>query len=140
MSLPDSYIANMPSDPDLLPELGRVAWAAARLHAGVRDAINRLRGGASDRPFSATLGQALGELKHLAAKDDRRPDIVAWVDWAMDYAVRPRNKVIHTVTYTAEDGKQAIISLESGAQQRLRVPELRSVTAALIEASMKLPA
>lgn len=44
-SLPDSYVDLMPSDPDLFVELGRVAWAAARLHFGVRDAINRHPGG-----------------------------------------------------------------------------------------------
>ena len=56
-SLPDSYVDLMPSDPDLFVELGRVAWAAARLHFGVRDAINRHPGGC---PYGLVKRQGLG--------------------------------------------------------------------------------
>lgn len=78
-SLPDTYAESMPADPDLLVELGRVAWAAVRLHADVRDAINRHRRSTSMAPFGLTLGQAIGELNQLA-KNNGRADQCEWVE------------------------------------------------------------
>lgn len=137
--LPDSYVDSMPTDPDLLVELGRVAWAAARLHAGVRDAINRHHGVSSDKPFEATLGQAIAELERLAQASSRA-DQEDWVQLSGRPASRSRNAVIHAVTYTAEDGRQAIGTVDHSAPGRFLVPELRKVTLALIAASMTLPA
>ena len=137
--LPESYIDSMPSDPDLLVELGRVAWAAARLHAGVRDAINRHHGFPSDEPFEATLGRAIAELERLA-HGSSRADQVDWVQFSGRPASRSRNAVIHAITYTAEDGRQAIGTVDHSAPGRLLRSELRQVTRELIEASMTLPA
>ena len=129
----------MPSDPDLLADLGRVAWAAARLHAGVRDSINRHSGSTSIDPFERTLGGAIADLERLATSKGRADQ----VDWVRDFgrpANRLRNEVIHAVTFTASDGKQAIGTVDRTAPVRFLLPELRAVTLALIEASMKLPA
>lgn len=135
--LPDSYVDTMPCDTDLLVELGRVAWAAARLHAGVRDAINRHHGTSSDAPFECTLGQAIGELEGLA-NTAKRPDQAAWVRQFGRPASRRRNTVIHAITFTAEDGRQAIGTVDHSHPGRFLVPELRAVTLALIHASMML--
>ena len=43
-------VARMPIDPDLLVPLGKVMWAAIRLHAGVRDSINAVENSPSDEP------------------------------------------------------------------------------------------
>ena len=128
----------MPSDPELLVELGRVAWAAARLHSGVRDAINRHHGTPSDKPFEATLGQAIAELEMLARARDR-PDQLTWVSQTGRSASRRRNAVIHAVTFTAQDGKQAIGTLDHSPPDRFLASDLRDVTRALIAASMTLP-
>jgi hypothetical protein len=137
-SIPDSYADSMPSDPDLLMDLGRVAWAAARLHAGVRDSINKHNGSTSMAPFELTLGQAIADLEKLGKNNGRADQ----VDWVRDFgrpASRLRNAVIHAVTFTAPDGKQAIGTVDNSLPGRFLAPELRSVTLALIEASMKLP-
>lgn len=128
----------MPSDPDLLVELGRVAWAASRLHAGVRDSINKHSGSTSMTPFELTLGQAIAGLEKLA-KDNGRIDQADWVDKVGRPANRLRNAVIHAVTFTASDDKQAIGTVDGSPPYRFLVPDLRSVTLALIEAHMKLP-
>lgn len=128
----------MPSDPDLLLEIGRVTWAAARLHSGVRDAINHHHGAPSDKPFELTLGRAIADLETLAKNGDR-PDQVAWVTEFGRPAVRRRNAVVHAVTFTAEDGKQAIGTVDNSTPGRFLAPDLRDVTRELIMASMKLP-
>lgn len=135
-SIPESYVDSMPSDPTLLAELGRVTWAAARLHAGVRDAINKHGGSSSMQPFERTLGQAIGDLKKLAASNGRT-DQVTWADDVGQPACRRRNDVIHAVTYTAPGGTQAIAPVDGN---RLLVPDLREVSRLLIEAHTHLPA
>lgn len=137
--LPDSYVDSMPFDPDLLVELGRVAWAAARLHAGVRAAINRRHGAPSDKPFDVTLGQAIAQLEKLARSGDR-PDQVLWVIKDGRPASQRRNAVIHAITFTAEDGKQAIKTVDRSAPGRFLASDLRDVMRELIAASMSLPA
>lgn len=104
---PNSYDDTMPCDKELLIELGRVTSAAARLHAGVRDAINHHNGAASDEPFTKTLGQAVRMLEARARPADRA-DQVDWVTTIGQSAVRMPNAVVHAVTYTAPDGRQAI--------------------------------
>ncbi|WP_322083905.1 hypothetical protein [Burkholderia sp. BCC1972] len=137
-SIPDSYADSMPSDPDLLVDLGRVAWAAARLHAGVRDSINKHSGSTSMAPFELTLGRAIAGLEKLAKSNGRADQ----VDWVRDFgrpASRLRNAVIHAVTFTAPDDKQAIGTVDGTPPGRFLAPELRAVTLALIGASMNLP-
>jgi hypothetical protein len=128
----------MPTDPELLFELGRVAWAAARLHAGVRDSIDKHKGLASMDPFKTTLGRAIAELESLAKRQGRL-DQVDWVDKFGRPASHLRNAVIHAVTFSI-DGKQAIGKVDDPRAGRFMNPELRAVTLALIDASMKLPA
>jgi hypothetical protein len=135
---PESYVDRMPCDDDLLLELGRVQWAAARLHAGVRDAINRHDGQASDQPFEKTLGQAVSLLEDRA-RAASRPDQLDWVTDIGRPAVKKRNLVTHAVTFTAEDGKQAIGTVDHSAPGRFLRAELREVTLHLIHASMTLP-
>lgn len=136
---PDSYVDTMPCDPELLVELGRVTWAAARLHAGVRDAINRLNGLPSDEPFTKSLGQAVNALEH-AARQAGRYDQVDWTATIGRPAVHRRNAVVHAVTYTAPDGRQAIGTVDHSAPGRFLRDDLREVSLHLIHASMTLPA
>lgn len=138
-TLPDSYADDMPADPDLLVELGRVAWAVARLHAGVRDAINKHRSNTSMAPFGLSLGQAITELKRLA-ETNGRADQCAWVEDIGRPAKDRRNAVIHAVTFTTSDQKQAIMTSDGAPPGCYLASDLRAVTLALIEASMKLPA
>ncbi|XKH54837.1 hypothetical protein LG284_07700 [Citricoccus nitrophenolicus] len=135
---PESYVDSMPCDKDLLVELGRVTWAAARLHAGVRDAINRHDGNPSDEPFARTLGQAVSGLESRASSAGRA-DQVDWVKTVGRPAVKMRNDVTHAVTYTATDGRQAIGTVDHSAPGRFLRQELRQVTLHLIHASMTLP-
>jgi DNA polymerase III epsilon subunit-like protein len=135
---PESYVDSMPADGDLLVELGRVTWAAARLHAGVRDAINRHHGAASDAPFTKTLGQAVTTLEQLA-RSAGRTDQLDWVALVGRQSVKRRNAVIHAVTYTASDGKQAMGTVDHSRPGRFLAPDLREVTLHLIHASMTLP-
>jgi hypothetical protein len=140
MTEPDlpSDIAAMPCDDDLLADLGRVAWAAARLHAGVRDAINTHVGAPSDAPFEKTLGGAIADLEKLATAAGRQ-DQVDWVLQIGRPASKRRNSVIHAVTFTAGDGKQALGTVDGSSPGRFLVPELQGVTGALIDASRTLP-
>src|SRR5699024_12340696 len=132
---PESYVDSMPSDPDLLVELGRVVWAAARLQSGIRDAINQHNGVPSDEPFGKTLGGVLRELEGLAAKAGRK-DQVEWVEKVGRPARDRRDGVLHAVTCTASDDLQAIGSCSSEkGPQRYSIPELREVTRRLIHAS-----
>jgi len=136
---PESYVDSMPSDPDLLVELGRVVWAAARLQSGIRDAINQHNGVPSDKPFGKTLGGVLRELEGLAAKAGRK-DQVEWVEKVGRPARDRRDGVLHAVTFTASDDLQAIGSFSSEkGPQRYSIPELREVTRRLIHASSTLP-
>ncbi|PWJ59721.1 hypothetical protein [Rathayibacter iranicus] len=136
-SLQDPYVNDMPTDPELLSDLGRVAWAAARLHFGVRDAIGRHLGAPTDAPFKTTLGGAIKQLEGLAKSAGR----IDQVEWAADVgwpATRSRNAVIHAIVITAEDGRQALVTQDQSAPGRFLVPELRAVTLDLINASMRL--
>ena len=136
---PESYVDSMPSDPDLLVELGRVVWATARLHSGTRDATNQHNGVPSDELFGKTLGGVLRELEGLAAKAGRK-DQVEWVEKVGRPARDRRDGVLHAVTFTASDDLQAIGSFSSEkGPQRYSIPELREVTRRLIHASSTLP-
>lgn len=89
-------------------------------------------------PFELTLGQAIADLERLAQKNGRA-DQVDWIRHVGRPANRLRNVVIHAVTFTAPDGKQAIGTVDKSPPGRFLVADLRSVTLALIEAHMKLP-
>lgn len=114
-------------------------WAAARLHFTVRDALNSLNNHPSNKPFDQTLGGALTTLKNQAL-DKNHPEIAEWVDSYGYPANKHRNSVVHAITYTAEDGKQALMTTEKYGSKRLQNPELREVTRFLIEAAVRFPA
>lgn len=134
----DQAVDTMPCDPDLLFELGRVTWAAARLHAGIRDAINSHRGTPSNTPFGITLGKAVSELEDLAEKAGRG-DQATWATDVGRPAVKVRNLIVHAITYTAGDGRQAIRTSDHSPPGRLLGQDLREVTFRLLEAHQTLP-
>ncbi|MGJ4070016.1 hypothetical protein ACN4DJ_02605 [Corynebacterium macclintockiae] len=137
--LPQSYVDSMPCDTGILLELGRVNWAAARLHFTVRDALNSLNNRPSNEPFNQTLGKALRTLKNRALNKNH-PEIAEWVDSYGSPANKHRNSVVHAITYTAEDGKQALMTTERYGSKRLQNPELREITRFLMEAAACFPA
>jgi hypothetical protein len=104
----------------------------------VRDAVARHHGTPSDKPFEATLGQAIAELEMLA-KASTRPDQISWVSQTGRPVSRRGNAVIHAVTFTAQDGKQAIGTLDHSPPDGFLATDLRDVTRELIAASMTLP-
>lgn len=136
----ESLAAGMPCDEDLLVDLGRVNWAAARLHFGVRDALNHLTGEPSDEPFKSTLGGAIKKLRKEAQQRAVDPSVlVEWAEDVGDPVVKRRNKVVHAVTITAEDGRQALTTDDHSAPGRFLRDDLIEVTGRLVRASQLLP-
>lgn len=135
--------SGMPCDEGLLAEVGRVHWAAARLHAGVRDAINFIDGAPSDAPFRDwTLGSAITKLEQRAQKFVDGPDRDALIRWCRDVgrpAKHHRDAVAHAITYTATDGRQAIMTNDHSTPGRFERDQLHEVTGRLVDASMRLP-
>lgn len=134
--------ATMPCDESLLPSIGRVTWAAARLHAGVRDAINVIDGAASDAPFDRALGGAITDLKTRVMNHVVEPERTALLEWILLIG-RPakdrRNEVVHAVTFTANGGVQAIGSVGGSPVERYLEPELLQVAGQLEDALARLP-
>lgn len=64
-----------------------------------------------------------------------RPDQLTWVAMNGRPAAKRRNAVIHAVTFTADDGKQAIRTVDHAAPGRFLAADLRDVTRELIAAS-----
>ena len=135
-------VARMPIDPDLLVPLGKVMWAAIRLHAGLRDSINAVENGPSDEPFDQTLGQAIDRLERGVGVRMAEPARTLLLDWITDVA-RPasqeRNGVAHAVAITAEDGKQVLKGRGRNRPVRYLGPELQTVAADLIRADISRP-
>jgi hypothetical protein len=92
----------------------------------------------SDVPFDKDLGTALNELQTLA-HNAKRGDQERWVEEYGKPVKELRNGVVHAVTFTAEDGSQAIMGTRKRGSERFQNPELREVTRRLIEASISLP-
>jgi hypothetical protein len=135
-------VAVMPCDETLLADLGRAVWAAARLHAGVRDALNAIEGVPSDAPFiDYTLGRAITELEQRARRLDppRTEQVVTWCRTVGRPAKDARDQVMHAITYTDPDGRQALMTNDHAAPGRFLIPELQEVTGQLIHAAMTLP-
>ncbi|MGY2083923.1 hypothetical protein [Blastococcus sp. SYSU DS0539] len=132
----------MPCDESLLPFIGRVNWAAARLHHGVRDAINEIKGTPSDKPFEPTLGGVVSQLEQLADHRLAEPDrghVREWCARVARPAVDRRNKVIHAVAFTATDGKQGIRTVDDSPPGRFLEPDLIEVAGQLVHAHAALP-
>jgi len=135
-------VAGMPCDQTLLADLGRVVWAAARLHAVVRDALNAIDGVPSDDSFSEhTLGQAIAQLEQRARHLPRRSrtEVTSWCRTVGRPAKTGRDQVLHAITYTDPDGRQALMTNDHSAPGRFLIPELQEVTAQLVHAAMTLP-
>lgn len=132
----------IPLDPDLLEPLGRVAWAAARLHSSIRDAINALDGAPSDAPFDDTLGGSRRQLADKAraiAMEPDRSQLITWCTTTGEEAVEARNGVLHAVTFTADDGQQALGGTTPARPRRYLRTELLRVAGQLSVASRLLP-
>ena len=128
----------MPCDPDLLEPLGRVNWAAARLHHVLRDRIGTLDGALSDDPFDGTLGSTVRSLD-AKANAQGRADIEQWCQGVGMAAVEARNGVAHAIAFTAKDGKQALRGSTPSRPARYLVDDLLDVADQLIEAARALP-
>lgn len=144
MATPDEdarrYSLLMPVGEDLLAPLGRTTWAAIRLHSGVRDALNHLEPGRGDLSWAKTLGTAISwliESADKAAAEVDRDALHAWADAHGRPAVERRNEVAHAISYTAEDGRQALCSRITS--RRLLTSDLLEVAGLLGVASRELP-
>src|SRR5699024_12667824 len=100
--------------------------------------INVHKGTPSGAPFPLTLEQAVGQLEELAKKAGRL-DQVSWAQTLRRPAVNQRNAVAHAVTFTADDGLQAIGTMDHSPPGRFLDEELRGVILTLLHASMRLP-
>lgn len=137
----------MPCDPALLPALGRVTWAAVRLQHGVRDALRHIAVHAgvppTDTAFAASLGGAIEALEHEAGHlpSPAGPALLVWCRDQGRPATARRNGVVHAVSYTADDGHQAIGGFPVGPDRPARYleHELLDVAGRLAHASATLP-
>lgn len=138
------YAATVPVDEALLAPLGRMTWAAIRLHHAIRDVLGLyLTGGLSDRPFDDTLGGAITELERKA-RSAGEPWGSAITQWSQMYG-RPaqglRDRITHAVAYTADDGHQALrtsLHPRHGGHERVTAPLLSEATGRLVLASVRL--
>jgi hypothetical protein len=137
----DSLALTMPCDEMLLPALGRVMWAAIRLHYGIRDLLNSIPGQPFDRAFDQTTGSAISDLERAAASlpEPACTEIQRWCRSVARPAVEMRNGVAHAITYTTRDGVQAIGGHGPARPARYLEPELNAVTAALVRADQQRP-
>jgi len=134
-------VAGMACDQTLLADLGRVVWAAARLHAVVRDSLNAIEGVPSDGPFiDHTLGQAISQLEQRARRlpPPARSEVITWCQTVGRLAKNARDQVMHAITYTDPDGRQALMTNDHSPPGRFLVPELRQVAGRLVHASTTL--
>lgn len=136
------YSSGIPVDEDLLAPLGLMSWAAIRLHHAVRDTIGLdLGDGLSDRPFDLTLGRAMTELVEAAERkgDPRGAAITAWKAGIGQRALKERNRLTHAIAYTAEDGKQALMTASTaGTGERVTAELLVRAAGLLTLASVEL--
>lgn len=134
------YAAAMPCDEAMLPHLGRVVWAATRLHAGLREAVEGLAGADLAGPLPKTLGEAVGQLERCARSlaEPQRTRVLEWCRGVARPAVRARNHVLHAVAYTEADGQQAIMTNDGSAPGRYSTPELLRIAGQLEHAYSEL--
>ena len=79
-------------------------------------------------------------VRHALATKAGRQDQVEWVEKIGRPAKDRRDGVLHAVTFTASDDRQAIGAFASEkGPQRYGIAELREVTRRLIHASSTLP-
>lgn len=138
------YAANVPADETLLEPLGRMTWAAIRLHHTIRDTLGLyLTGGLSNKPFDDTLGGVIQDLESKAASAGE-PWAAAVAHWSQSYgrpAQRLRDRITHAVAYTADDGRQALLTSmhpRHGGHERVTQALLVEATGRLVLASVRL--
>lgn len=131
----------IPVDEDVLPALGRVVWAAARMQHRVRDTINLIDGEPSDREFKLTLGRAVTALEQRASLlvPEELSALAVWCQTVARPVVKARDKVVHAVAFTAEDGRQGLMTNDHSPPGRFLVPELLEVAGRLEQAWIDLP-
>jgi hypothetical protein len=138
------YAKSVPVDHSLLAPLGLMTWAAIRLHFTIRDTLGiHLGTGLSDVPFNSTLGGAVSELVKTAnnAGDPWATSIAEWANTYGRPAAALRDRVTHSVAYTAPDGLQA---LKTSPDPRHPPPErvteafLEKATGRLVLAAVRL--
>ncbi|CAB0570492.1 hypothetical protein CIP107509_02081 [Corynebacterium diphtheriae] len=88
--------------------------------------------------FTGLDRQAISELGTKAIKLNAS-ELVEWVNTYARPANELRNSVIHAVTYTAQDGVQALMTTAKHGRKRLSNPGLREISRFLIEASTRFP-
>lgn len=126
----------------LLVDLGRVVWAAAGLHAAVRDALTAMPALDTGVSFSErTLSLALAELEQRARRLSRRSRyaVMTWCRSAARPAKNARDRVLHAVTATTPDGHPVLLTTDHPDPTRLTAADLREVTAQLVHATATLP-
>jgi len=132
---------SIPLDPTLLESLGKVQWAAIRLHHAVRDTINKIESRPQDTALDITLGQCIAELKKeakkLSAHDQKR--IEEWCENLGIMARNERNSVTHALAATI-DGEQALIrdKRSDDPYKRLSIKDLEVVAGILDDAFLEL--
>lgn len=122
----------------LLEDLGRAHWTAARLPHVVRGRYGQLTGAPSDGLFEETLGRAIDKLCQQAASHDRT-DIVDWCKQTGRPANDMRNGLVHSIAFTAKDGKQALRGSKGVRPVRYRSEEILDVADTLIAANGSIP-
>lgn len=140
MSDPMKRAEGILCDEELLPALGRVTWAAIRLHHGVSDALGHILG-PPDEYFDETLGRAVSRLE-VEAQHVAEPRQTALIDWCEQMGrpvVEQRNGVLHAIAYTDPDGRQALRGSTPDRPSRYLEPELLTVAGELDLASLALP-
>ncbi len=138
------YADTVPVDASLLAPLGRMTWAAIRLHHALRDTLGLyLTAGLSDKPFDHTLGGVLTRLE-AEARGVGEPWASAITQWSATYG-RPaqslRDRITHAVAYTAHDGRQALrtsLNPKHGGDERVTEALLIEATGKLVLASVRL--
>ena len=134
--------AAMACDEDLLADLGRVAWAAAHLHAAVRDAVTAIPAAGTGPGFSErTLSLALAELEHRSRQlsPAARKQVLSWSHTVGRPAKNGRDQVLHAVTATTPDGSPALMATDPSGPGPFTVADLQEVTGQLLHATLTLP-
>lgn len=129
----------LPRDPHLLEPLGRVTGAAVRLQHEVRDALDFLGGAPSDAPFGRSLRLVVHHLEEQLKASPSASEHAALLRWCQRVggpAAEKRDHVTVAITYTADDGGQAMMNAET--RQRIEVTDLLEIAAQLTSAARDL--
>lgn len=140
MADPIQRAMSIPCDLELLPAIGRVTWAAIRLHHSVRDALGHIFT-PSDEYFEGTLGAAVSRLQDAAQRvaEPHRTELIDWCEQVGRPAVKKRNGMMHAVSYTDTDGRQALRGSGPHRPGRYLEAELLTIAGELDLASLALP-